>query len=127
MRWWGGLGDALARDYRGFPCENGMRLTRSGGRLWVVVALVLAVSLVVPAVSVVAQGGFSDLDEAGPHRAGVEGLAEMGVLEGTDCAPGEFCPGDALQRWVMAVWLVRVLDGTDPGSSGTRFADVDSG
>ena len=25
----------------------------------------------------------------------------------------------------MAVWLVRVLDGTDPGSSGTRFADVD--
>ena len=126
MRWWGGLGDALARDYRGFPCENGMRLTRSGGRLWVVVALVLAVSLVVPAVSVVAQGGFSDLDEAGPHRVGVEGLAEMGVLEGTDCAPGEFCPGDALQRWVMAVWLVRVLDGTDPVLSDTRFADVDS-
>ena len=122
---WGGLGDALARDYPGFPCENGMRLTRSGGRLWVVVALVLAVSLVVPAVSVVAQGGFSDLDEAGPHRVGVEGLAEMGVLEGTDCAPGEFCPGDALQRWVMAVWLVRVLDGTDPVLSDTRFADVD--
>ncbi len=103
-----------------------MRLTRFSGRLWVVVALVLAASLVVPAVSVVAQGGFSDLDEAGSHRAAVEGLAEMGVLEGTDCAPGEFCPGDALQRWVMAVWLVRVLDGADPGSSGTRFADVDS-
>ena len=89
------------------------------------VALVLAASLVVPAGSVVAQGGFSDIDEAGPHRAGVEELAERGVLEGTLCAPGEFCPGEPLQRWVMAVWLVRVLDGTDPVGSGTRFADVD--
>ena len=88
-------------------------------------ALVLAASLLVPAGSVVAQGGFSDLDEAGPHRAGVENLAELGVLEGTDCAPGEFCPTAALQRWVMAVWLVRVLDGVDPVLAATRFADVD--
>ena len=96
------------------------------GCLWVVVALVLAASLVVPAGSVIAQGGFSDIDEAGRHRAGVEGLAEMGVLEGTDCAPGQFCPDEPLDRWVMAVWLVRVLDGTDPVLSGSRFADVDS-
>ena len=89
------------------------------------VALVVAASLVVPAVSVVAQGGFSDLDEAGPHRAGIENLAEMGVLEGTLCAPGQFCPTGSLQRWVMAVWLVRVLDGADPVPSANRFADVD--
>ena len=74
----------------------------------VVVGLVLAGSLVVSAGAGVAQGGFSDLDEAGPHRAGIEGLAELGVLEGTECAAGEFCPTDELQRWVMAVWLVRV-------------------
>ena len=92
----------------------------------VVVALVLAASLVFPAGSVAAQGGFSDIDEAGPHRAGVEELAETGVLEGTLCAPGEFCPGEPLARWVMAVWLVRVLDSTDPVGSDARFADVGS-
>ena len=48
------------------------------------------------------------------------------MLEGTLCARGEFCPGDPLTRWVMAVWLVRVLDSTDPVGSDTRFADVDS-
>ena len=58
----------------------------------VVVALVLTASLVVPAGSVAAQGGFSDLDEAGSHRAGVEELAEIGVLEGTLCARGGVLP-----------------------------------
>ena len=103
-----------------------VRIVWPTGCFRVVVALVLAASLVVPAVSVAAQGGFSDIDEAGPHRAGVEELAKTGVLEGTLCAPGEFCPGEPLTRWVMAVWLVRVLDGTDPVGSDTRFADVDS-
>ena len=82
---------------------------RYGSGFRVVVALVLAASLVVPAGSVAAQGGFSDIGEAGSHRAGVEELAERGVLEGTLCARGEFCPGDPLARWVMAVWLVRGL------------------
>ena len=115
----------------GGPVSNAI-LVFAVGIVWpsgcfrVVVALVLAASLVVPAGSVAAQGGFSDLGEAGSHRAGVEELAETGVLEGTLCAPGEFCPGDPLARWVMAVWLVRVLDGTDPVGSGSRFADVGS-
>ena len=56
---------------------------------------------------------------------GIEALAELGVLEGTDCAPGEFCPSKALERWVMAVWLVRVLDGENPDPSANRFTDVD--
>ena len=55
----------------------------------------------------------------------IEELAESGVFEDTDCAPGEFCPGDALERWVMAVWLVRVLDGGNPDPSAGRFTDVD--
>ena len=90
-----------------------------------VVGLVLALWAVGSGGSVLADSGFSDLDEAGSHRGGVEGLAEMGVLEGTGCAPREFCPGDVLERWVMAVWLVRVLDGADPELSSTRFVDVD--
>ena len=96
-----------------------------GRDLRFLVAPALAVSLAVSGGSAVAQGGFSDLDEAGAHRAGVEALAEMGVLEGTDCGAGEFCPTGALPRWVMAVWLVRVLDGVDPARSGSRFSDVD--
>ena len=39
-----------------------------------------------------------------------------------------FCPADPVQRWVMAVWLVRVIDGGDPNGVGvSRFADVDAG
>ena len=73
-----------------------------------------------------ASEGFSDLDAAGVHRSAVVGLAARGVFEGTECGPGEFCPTVPVQRWVMAVWLVRLLDGTDPAPVGsTRFADVD--
>ena len=96
-------------------------------RVWrVVVVLVFVVSSVVPAVFVVADSGFSDIHEAGSHQRGVERLEGLGVLEDTECEPGRFCPGDVLERWVMAVWLVRVLDGVDPVLSGpTRFVDVD--
>ena len=73
-----------------------------------------------------ASEGFSDLEAAGVHRSAVEGLAADGVFEGTECGPGEFCPTVAVQRWVMAVWLVRLLDGADPAAVGSsRFADVD--
>lgn len=91
----------------------------------VVVSLALVVTVVGSAGSATAVAGYSDLGGTGPHREGIEALAELGVLEGTDCAPGEFCPGEELERWVMAVWLVRVLDGEDPVSSANRFTDVD--
>ena len=68
-----------------------------------------------------------DLDRAGVHRSAVESLADQGVFEGTECTPGEFCPADPVERWVVAVWLVRILDGTDPAVvSASRFADVDT-
>lgn len=74
-----------------------------------------------------ASEGFSDLDAAGVHRSAVEELAALGVFEGTECAPGEFCPRGAVERWVMAVWLVRILDGAEPAAVGaSRFADVDA-
>ena len=71
---------------------------------------------------------FSDIDEAGTHRDDVESLAARGVFEGTECGPRRFCPDLPIERWVMAVWLVRALDGADPASGGrSRFADVDDG
>ena len=71
-----------------------------------------------------ADGSFTDV--SGVHGPSVSALRADGVLEGTGCSPGRFCPREDMKRWTMAVWLVRVLDGSDPGPiTTTRFADVD--
>ena len=39
--------------------------------------------------------------------------------------PGNFCPNEPVQRWVMAVWLVRALGGGQPAAiDHSRFLDV---
>ena len=74
------------------------------------------------------QPTFDDIDEAGGHAPSVEALAEAGIVEGTECGGGGFCPNEPIDRWVMAVWLVRAVDGREPSpTSVSRFADVDSG
>ena len=83
---------------------------------------------VVAPVALLAQGGYFDISDAGVHRPAVEALALEGAFTGTECAEGRFCPGEPLLRWVMAVWLVRILDSDDPASApDAGFADVDSG
>ena len=127
----------LAREWRdsmSAMSDPGQRPPRGhvGGRrrvgLVVVFGVVASVMWVgVPQAGAVSEAGFSDLDGARGHRSAVESLAGEGVFEGTECGPGGFCPGDAVQRWVMAVWLVRILDGADPGAvSSSRFVDVDA-
>ena len=71
-------------------------------------------------------GGYSDV-EPGDFAAGqIAALADAGIFDGTDCASGRFCPDEPLSRWIMAVWLVRVLDGREPApAEASRFADVD--
>ena len=71
------------------------------------------------------EGGFSDLGDAGVHEADVRALASEGVLAGTGCGDGRLCPDDAIPRWEIAVWLVRVLDGDNPEPGESRFDDVD--
>ena len=69
-------------------------------------------------------GVYSDI--SGGHVPSIEALDAEGLLEGTECGPGRFCPRDGMKRWTMAVWLVRVLDDSDPGPITTsRFEDVD--
>jgi len=71
---------------------------------------------------------FTDLGEAGALVAAVEALAADGVFEGTECEPRKFCPGLALTRRVLAVWLVRTIDGGDPPPTGVApFDDVAPG
>ncbi|MXW94025.1 MAG: hypothetical protein F4110_11145 [Acidimicrobiaceae bacterium] len=70
----------------------------------------------------------ADVQMDGESFDAVAALAEDGVLAGAECGPGLLCPGDPIPRWLLAVWLVRVLDGQDPAPVSTsRFADVDAG
>ena len=69
----------------------------------------------------------ADIELGTERYKAVEALTADGVLAGTGCGPGLFCPGDPIPRWLMAVWLVRVVDGQDPEPVGvSRFADVDA-
>ena len=70
---------------------------------------------------------FSDTADLGVHTAAVTALADDGVLDGTGCGDGRLCPRAPLQRWEMAVWLVRILDGTDlDPADASRFDDIDA-
>ena len=65
-------------------------------------------------------------DATAEEVSAVEALASEEVLRNTDCGPALFCPDGPVQRWVMAVWLVRVLEGNEPEPiQVSRFADVD--
>ena len=106
-----------------------------GWRAAVSAAVTLAV-LLVPASPVAAQPGgdgeqgtltYPDTPAGAYYSEPVARLAARGVFAGTLCGSG-FCPGDAVDRKTMAVWVVRMLDGQDPAPvSASRFSDVDSG
>ena len=69
----------------------------------------------------------ADIDLGTERFDAVQALTVDGVLAGTECGPGLFCPGDPIPRWLMAVWLVRVVDGQDPEPVDvSRFVDVDA-
>ena len=89
----------------------------------VVVASITAMGLA-PTAS--AQDAFEDVT-GGSHQASIEALERMGLFEGTECGEREFCPSEPAERWTVAVWLVRVLDGEEPPPvDQSRFADVDN-
>lgn len=72
----------------------------------------------------VAVGGFDDVPASHYAADHIASLASDGVFNGTECGPSRFCLNDPMPRWVMAVWLVRVLDGRDPTVKLSRFADI---
>ena len=103
------------------------RGTRLLGAVGAVVAVMLVASLTVaaPGTVLAQQDHFSDV-EPGSHKPAIDALNEMGLFEGTECGEREFCPSEPANRWTVAVWLVRVLDGAEPPEvSESRFADVD--
>ena len=81
----------------------------------VVVGVGLVAVSVVMVGAVDAADGFSDVDSTGVHGPAIDALQREGVLAGTECAEGSFCPSVPVERWVMAVWMVRALDdGAEP-------------
>ena len=69
---------------------------------------------------------FTDVPQEGPDAAMIDALDALGILEGTECGTGRFCPDEPIERWVIAVWLVRAVDHRDePGPVAGRFTDVD--
>ena len=68
--------------------------------------------------------GFDDV-QGGVHEPGIEALRNAGIVDGTECGPDLLCPRQPIKRWMMAVWLVRALDGADPAPvTVSRFADA---
>ena len=81
-----------------------------------IVAAVAAVGL---ATTAAAQDGFADVSSRS-HKANIEALRQ-GLFEGTECGEQQFCPNDPANRWTVAVWIVRALDGSDrPRRSPSR-------
>ena len=70
------------------------------------------------------ESAYTDVPQGTWYSEPVAVLEKKGIFEGTDCEEG-FCPGEPLERWRMAVWLVRILDGQDPAPiEESRFEDV---
>ncbi len=71
---------------------------------------------------------FTDVPTASPHHADISAIASVGITGG--CAPGLYCPGQAVTRDQMASFIRRGLPRT--GSAGTTadqtltttFADI---
>ena len=111
---------------RGVPRRAALRVVAA-----VMVAVLAAAVLSAPAASqdAAVQGdaseeAFSDIGDT--HGANIAVLARLGVLDGTECGEGLFCPGEPALRWAVAVWIVRVIDGpVAPEVDESRFADVD--
>ena len=70
--------------------------------------------------------GFSDVGEGDVHAPAIDALTDQGVFADTECGNGLFCPDDPIDRWVMAVWLIRVLGGEVTDTATSRFDDVDA-
>ncbi|MYH55715.1 MAG: hypothetical protein F4135_06170 [Acidimicrobiia bacterium] len=66
---------------------------------------------------------YIDVEDEGVHYEGIRRLQANGVIEGTECEDG-FCGSEPVEHWVMAVWLVRLLDGaTSPDKPVSEFEE----
>ena len=93
---------------------------------WPILLLAVAVlaTALAPSRAGAQDAGFTDSADAGVHRPAVDALAGWGYFKGTECDPNRFCPEGPVDRWVMAVWLVRALGYTPSSTGRSSFDDV---
>ena len=109
----------VSRSRRG---RRGSALRRAAAAA--LAAAVTAASAAAPAAAQQDSGAYDDVASDAHYSAAVAALARDGVFDGTDCDNG-FCPDQPIDRATMAVWLVRILDDTEPpAATGERFTDV---
>ena len=109
-------------------------MTLARRRVAVLAALAVAASILAYASTAVAQTTPEQSQNAGIHQPAIDALtkfgfdAEVDLFTGTGCADSdEFCPQEPVLRWELAVWLVRIIDHSDPPVIGaSRFTDVDA-
>ena len=121
-------GTDAAADVRGTARRRPSASTRraQAARWLAAAAVVASLATAAPAPASAQADAFSDVAE-GVHKPAIDALAALGLFEGTLCAGGDFCPGEAIKRSTMAVWLIRALEDDEPAASGaSRFADVDA-
>ena len=102
-------------------CDRGIvgrRLRASGGRTraarrLAAAAVVVSLTSVAPTPASAQTDAFSDVTD-GVHKPAIDALAEQALFEGTLCADDNFCPGEAIKRSTVAVWLIRALEGGEP-------------
>ncbi len=100
-------------------------LRRTRSTRWSVLLAAVLVAALIP-LHAGAIDRFADVGADDTHAPAIEALDQRNVFAGTECQEGHFCPEHPVERWVMAVWMIRAL-GRQPAELDTsRFADVDS-
>ena len=70
---------------------------------------------------------YTDVDPEGVHAPAIAALATDGIFVDTGCGPDQFCPDQPIQRWTMAIWLIRILGDHPPVVGVSRFTDIAQG
>ena len=88
-----------------------------------VVAATAAVGLAAaPQAAALTAEDYIDVPEDAYYAEAVQRLAASGVLDGTDCDEGMFCPQDPILRSTVAVWLTRALNQHPGTDDALRFS-----
>ena len=70
---------------------------------------------------------FTDVDDTNSHKQAIDALAPQGIFVDTECGDLLFCPDGPIKRWVMAVWIIRLLGEEPPTVGASRFTDIEDG
>ena len=67
---------------------------------------------------------YSDVPSGSPHADSIDRLRRDGVLAGTDCADGRFCPDQPVTGLAFATWLTRIIDGQSSPDPIARLVEL---